>query len=171
MPTPSSIPDATVNPSPTAKLWNKFSSKPFGKNLFSLAFGLKAPYFLTILPRVQDMRVGYAKVRVARWWLVLNHIGTLHAIAACNAAELAMGSLAEASVPATHRWLPKGMRTEYLAKTKGGVTAVATAELPDFAAITKETGGQTVTVNIEFTDDEGKVPMKAEIDIWVTAVK
>lgn len=80
-----------------------------------------------------------------------------------------MGMLAEASVPKSHRWLPKGMRVEYLAKSKGGMTATATAELPDFSQITPESGGQTVTVAIDFEDASGGAPVRAEIDIWVTA--
>ena len=47
----------------------------------------------------------------------------------------------------------------------------AQAELPDFEKITKESGGQTVTVTIHFADDEGKESTYAEIDIWVTAKK
>ena len=30
-----------------------------------------------------------------------------------------MGMLAEATVPASHRWIPKAMTAAYLAKTKG----------------------------------------------------
>jgi Domain of unknown function (DUF4442) len=32
---------------------------------------------------------------------------TVHAIASCNAAEVAMGMLMEATVPRSHRWIPK----------------------------------------------------------------
>ena len=67
--------------------------------------------------------------------------------------------------------LPQGLRTKYLPKSTGGLTAKATAELPDFSQITKESGGQTVTVTIHYTDAAGKEPVYAEIDIWVTAKK
>ncbi|RAV34148.1 hotdog fold domain-containing protein [Corynebacterium heidelbergense] len=163
--------DANYNPSNTYKLWQKWSKKPFGSRIFSLGASLWAPYFVTVLPHVHEMRPGYAKVHVPKWWLVNNHIGTFHAIAACNAAEMAMGMLAEASLPSTHRWLPMGMRTQYKAKTKGALTATATAELPDFSTITRESGGQKVPVIIHFEDAEGKESVYAEIDIWVTAKK
>ena len=47
---------------------------------------------------------------------VQNHIGTVHAIALCNGLEAAMGALAEASIPADKRWIPKGMDIAYTAK-------------------------------------------------------
>jgi hypothetical protein len=72
-------------------------------------------------------------VTAPKWWGVHNHIGTFHAIAACNLAEIAMGMLAEATVPASHRWLPKGMTVEYVAKAETGLRAVAELpEIPDF---------------------------------------
>ena len=142
-----------------------------GKGLFSAAVSLKAPYFSTVLPQLQEMRPGYAEVKVPKWWLVNNHIITFHVIAACNAAEFAMGMLAEASLPNTHRWLPKGMRTEYRTKSTGGLIARASAKLPDFSSITRESGGQTVTVTIHFEDAAGNEPIYVEIDIWVTMKK
>jgi Domain of unknown function (DUF4442) len=39
--------------------------------------------------------------------MVYNHLHTVHAIASCNAAEVAMGMLMEATVPRSHRWIPK----------------------------------------------------------------
>lgn len=142
-----------------------------GKGLFSAAVSLKAPYFSTVLPQLQEMRPGYAEVKVPKWWLVNNHIKTFHVIAACNAAEFAMGMLAEASLSNTHRWLPKGMRTEYRTKSTGGLIARASAKLPDFSSITRESGGQTVTVTIHFEDAAGNEPIYVEIDIWVTMKK
>lgn len=163
--------DANSNPSATFRMWKKFSKKPGGSRLFSAAVCAKAPYFATILPHIVEMRPGYSQVKAPKWFGVNNHIKTFHAIAACNIAETAMGMLAEASLPNTHRWLPMGMRTKYLTKSTGGLTATATAELPDFSQITKESGGQTVTVDIKFEDAAGKEPVHAEIDIWVTAKK
>lgn len=163
--------DPNTNPSPTFAMYKKLVGKPAGKALFSAAVSLKAPYFSTVQPRILEMRPGYTKVNSKKWWLLNNHIGTFHAIAACNVAEFAMGMLAEASLPNTHRWLPQGMRTQYLKKTTGSLTATATAELPDFSQITPESGGQTVTVKIHFADDAGVESLYAEIDIWVTAKK
>ena len=59
----------------------------------------KVPYFGTILPLVTEMEPGYCKVSAPNWFGVHNHIGTFHAIAACNLAETAMGMLMEATTP------------------------------------------------------------------------
>lgn len=117
------------------------------------------------------MEPGRAVAHMPKWWGVQNHIKTVHAIAACNLAEFAMGMLCEASVPTTHRWVPKGMTTNYKKISKGGLTAVATADLPDFAAITPETGGVDFPVRIVLTDAEGTEVQDATINCWITAKK
>jgi hypothetical protein len=43
---------------------------------------------------------------------VYNHLGAVHAIASCNAAEVAMGMLMEATVPRSHRWIPKAYKDQ-----------------------------------------------------------
>ncbi|WP_369290159.1 DUF4442 domain-containing protein, partial [Pseudoglutamicibacter cumminsii] len=70
-----------------------------GKRLFSLTAALTAPYFRTICPKLETMQPGLAVARMPAWWGVRNHIKSVHAIAACNLAEFAMGMLCEASVP------------------------------------------------------------------------
>jgi acyl-coenzyme A thioesterase PaaI-like protein len=109
----------------TFDLWQRLSAQPLGKRAFSLAMCLRVPYFRTIVPSVVEMRPGFAEVRAPKWWGVHNHIGTFHAIAVCNLAEVTMGMLAEATVPPTHRWIPRGMTVDYLAKAKTGLRAIA----------------------------------------------
>jgi hypothetical protein len=42
---------------------------------------------------VVHMEPGFAEVTVPKWFFVYNHLHTVHAIASCNAAEIAMGML------------------------------------------------------------------------------
>ena len=70
------------------EVYNKCAKLPFGKSIFSLAFCLKAPYFLTIKPAVEELRKGYAKISMQHRWSVQNHIKTVHAIAVCNLVEM-----------------------------------------------------------------------------------
>lgn len=158
-------------PGPTAKLWHKFNDNVLKRGLFSAMFSLKAPYFRTVLPRIREAEQGSATLRIGKWWGVQNHIGTFHVIAALNGAEAAMGMLCETSVPDTHRWIPRGMRADYPTKSKGGLTVKATADFPDFSTITRDTGGQLVTVKIDCVDDAGNSPVVAEIDVWLSAKK
>lgn len=148
----------------TFSMWNRLSAIPGGRHLFSAAVALRVPYFRTVLPAVRDMRPGRCEVTAPKWWGVHNHIGTFHAIAACNLAEIAMGMLAEATLPTTHRWLPKRMSVEYLAKARTGLRAVA--ELTEIPEFTDDGVELPVPVIVYDTDDNPVV--NATITIWVT---
>ena len=156
---------------PLLKLWKKFNGSAPARGLFSLGYSVKAPYFRTVAPRVREVEPGRAVLRIGKWWGVQNHIGTFHVIAALNGAEAAMGLVCEATVPSTHRWIPRGMRADYPAKSTGGLTVTATLDAPDFSAITRETGGELHTVRFQFLDDAGVEPVTAEIDVWISAKK
>ena len=81
------------------RLYHKTTSLPFGRWIFSRMFARKAPYFASIRPSVTELRPNFCEVRFARRRKVENHIGTVHVIAICNALEMAMGGLAEATIP------------------------------------------------------------------------
>ncbi|SFK49535.1 Acyl-coenzyme A thioesterase PaaI, contains HGG motif [Amycolatopsis sacchari] len=151
----------------TFAMWSKLAGLPGGKRLFSAAVCLRAPYFSTVLPTVRQLRPGYCEVTAPKWWGVHNHIRTFHAIAACNLAEIAMGMLAEATVPDTHRWLPKGMTVSYVAKAKTSLRAVA--ELPELPEFGDE--GFELPVSVTISDTRGEPVVTATITIWVTRKK
>lgn len=150
----------------TYRSWQRLPGNWVGSALFSLGMCVRVPYFATVLPRVTMLEPGRCEVRAPKWWGVHNHLGTFHAIAACNLAEAAMGMLAEATVPATHRWIPKSMHTRYLAKATTGLHAVATLPaLPDFAALTE---GTDLVVSVAVRDKAGVEVVHADITVWVT---
>jgi acyl-coenzyme A thioesterase PaaI-like protein len=152
---------------PTYALWKKLSKVLGGRWLFSLSVSLKAPYFRTVLPAVREMTPGRCVVTSPKWWGVHNHIGTYHAIAACNLAEVAMGMLAESTVPTSHRWLPKKMQVEYLAKAETSLRAVAELDsVPEFGD-----EGQEIDVPVNVYDKRDQVVVRAIITIWVTRRK
>jgi hypothetical protein len=97
-----------TGPSSAYSVWKSLSSRPGGARLFSVAAVARVPYF-AILPHVVRMEPGLAEVKVPKWFFVHNHLHTVHAIASCNAAEMATGVLMEAPVPRSHRWIPKAM--------------------------------------------------------------
>lgn len=137
-----------------------------GDRLFSAAMCLRVPYFATIMPTVRVMKPGRCEVTAPKWWGVHNHLGTFHAIAACNLAETAMGMLCEATVPNTHRWIPKAMSVEYVTKAESGLRAIARLEeLPEFASITE---GAELIVPISIIDKRGVEVVRAQITTWVT---
>lgn len=151
----------------TLNLWNRLSRHAFGRWLFSRAVALKAPYFRTIKPRIDVLAPGRCEARMKKRWAVHNHIGTVHAIAVCNLAELTAGVLSEATVPPTHRWIPKGMNVEYLKKAGTDLRGVAVVEpLPMFGADSFD-----MKVNVSVTDTAGLEVVKAVISMWITPKK
>lgn len=153
----------------TYRLWKKATRLPLGSRLFTAAVCAKAPFFRTSLPHVVELAPGRCVVTGPLWWGSTNHIGTFHVIAACNLAELAMGMVAEATVPATHRWIPVGMTTSYPTKATGGLTV--TAELPQIPDFSTITSGTDIDVPIRFVDRAGAEPITATITIRVSPRK
>ena len=140
------------------ELYDRASRVPvLGRGAFSLAFGLKAPYFLTIQPTLIELRPNHAAVRIRKWWGVQNHIGTVHVIAVANGLEMAMGALAEATIPAHLRWIPKGMELEYLALADSTITATADTDPADW------TGPGEVAVRVEAIRGDGTVVVRGVI--------
>jgi acyl-coenzyme A thioesterase PaaI-like protein len=141
------------------------SGRPGGSLMFSIAAMARVPYFASVLPHVRRMEPGLAEVHVPNWFFVHNHLKTVHAIASCNAAELAMGMLMEATVPTTHRWIPKAMTVQYLAKATTSLRATARIDPPDFGAIAE---GTDIVVPVSVTDRHGVEVVHADITTWVT---
>lgn len=149
----------------TYRAWQRLAGVPLGSRLFTAAAVARVPYFASITPHVVHMEPGRAEVTVPKWFLIHNHLHTVHAIASCNAAEMAMGMLMEATVPTTHRWIPKGMNVSYLEKATTSLRATARLTPPDFASITE---GTDIVVAVSVTDGHGVEVVHADITTWVT---
>src|SRR5476649_786043 len=128
-----------------------------GPAAFSQLACQMAPYFSTISPEISELSPGHAVVNVPFRKEITNHLASVHAIALCNAAELAGGMMTDVSIPAGARWIPKGMSVEYLAKAKSDVHAVADGSAVDWST----TGDKIVLVDIR--DEEGVQVFTARI--------
>lgn len=149
------------------KTWRKFKRLPFGNWLFSKAVCIKAPYFGSMKPYILDVREGHCSALVKNRRSVHNHIGTIHAIAQCNLAELCAGVLVDATVPyKTHRWIPKGMTVKYLAKVDTDVTAIADIEIPHLW-IDKE----DLVVPVKLYNTRNELVFTADIIMYITIKK
>ena len=152
-------------PTTTYRMWKRLASQPGGTRLFSAAAMVRVPYFASIAPHVVRMEPGFAEVTVPKWFFVYNHLHTVHAIASCNAAEIAMGMLMEATVPTSHRWIPKSMNVAYLQKATTSLRAQARLDAPDFTSITD---GTEIVVPVSVVDKFGTEVVHADITCWVT---
>ena len=146
-------------------LWQKLSTKPFGKWLFTRAVCYKAPYFATIKPRFEVLAPGYAKVSMKQRRSVQNHIQSIHAIALCNLAELGAGTMMEASLSNNMRWLPRGMTVQYLKVAKTDVIAECiAADIADGLA-------RDVIVKCDIRDTADNIVCHADIAMYVSPRK
>lgn len=148
--------------SSTLALYKKVTALPQGKRIFSVLFSQKAPYFASVHLSVEQMKPHLGQVIVPKRRSVQNHIGTVHAIAACNGLEAAMGLLAEATCPPDMRWLPKGMDVQYLAKSTTSLTCTAETTEADWAA------APDVPVTVKAVTKDGTVTVAGTIHLWVT---
>lgn len=146
------------------KLWSSLSRLPAGRWLYGRLLCLKAPYFGTIAPHFTVLEPGRCEIAIRDRRRVHNHIGTVHAIALCNLAELCAGMMTEVTIPAGMRWIPKGMTVEYLAKAKGRMHATATPEHP----AAESANGYAWPVAIQVHDDAGTEVFRARIDMWLS---
>jgi acyl-coenzyme A thioesterase PaaI-like protein len=143
------------------KLYEKYGRLPLGKVLFSRVFARKAPYFATIRPLITELRPNFCELRFAKRRKVQNHIGTVHVIAICNGLEMAMGGLAEASIPKHLRWIPKGMEVSYTAKANSDIRVTAEANAEDW-----KPGDLPVTVKAY--RDDGTVVVEGVIMLYIS---
>jgi acyl-coenzyme A thioesterase PaaI-like protein len=144
-------------------LWERATRVPQGRRAFSLAFSQRAPYFASVHPRFIDIRPSYAELRIRKRRGVQNHLGTVHAIALCNGLEAAMGALAEASIPAHRRWIPKGMEVRYTAKADSDVRCIAETDPEQW-----ESEEPDLPVRVRGVREDGRVVIEGVIHLWVT---
>lgn len=112
-------------------MWDRLSPLPGGKTLFSRALGMAAPYSGSIGARVKDVRRGHAEVALADRRAVRQHLGSVHAVALVNLAELC-GNLAVAySLADGMRFIVAGLSIDYTKKARGEITASCDVEVPD----------------------------------------
>lgn len=142
-------------------LYHKVLRYPFGRQLFSAFAARQAPFFKSVSPLVERLEPNSCEVLVRKRKRVQNHIGTMHIIAIANGLEMAMGFMAEASIPKHLRWIPKGMELQYPSKGETDILCSATV-----AADGWKPGDLPVTVVA--TDAAGKPVVTGTIFLWIS---
>jgi len=148
------------------RLFQRLGGSAPGRWLYSRLICLRAPYFGSIAPRIEKLEPGLCVVRMRDRRAVRNHIGTVHAIALCNMAELAAGLATDATLPDSMRWIPKGMSVRYLRKAVGVMTATARVSSP-----AADADGVELHAIVEVRDVAGEVVFDADVTMWITLRK
>jgi acyl-coenzyme A thioesterase PaaI-like protein len=151
----------TTSKNSVLALYERCRRLPFGDRLFTTIVARRAPYFRSISPHIVSLTPGACEVLVKKARPVLNHIGTVHVIAIVNGLEMAMGVMAEASIPAGLRWIPKGMNVNYTAKAGTDIRCLARLDQSAWRP-----GEVDVDVVAQDADDEPVV--KGTIRLWIS---
>ncbi|QIZ76092.1 hotdog fold domain-containing protein [Ferrimonas lipolytica] len=143
------------------KLWKKLKHKPFGGKLMAMAISRTAPYFKTVSSTMIEIVPNRVQLVLKKKRKVENHIGTMHVISICNGLELAMGTMAEASIPKHLRWIPKGMNLDYTAKAGSDIRCVAEVAAEDWKP-------GDLFVKVTAFDNNDVVVVEGTIKLWVS---
>lgn len=143
------------------RTYEKALRLPFGRQFFSAYTARKAPYFRTVKPLVKTLKPGHCEIALKKRRSVENHIGTFHVIAVANGLEMAMGFLAEATVPKHLRWIPKGMDLTYPAKADSDLICEAVSDPADWVV-----GDVPIKVTARRTD--GTAVVEGVITVWIS---
>ncbi len=146
---------------PLLKMYKTAIKYPLGRSLFSAKFARFAPYFRTIHPVVTELRVNHCEVFLRKRKSVQNHIGTVHAIAIANGLEMAMGGMAEASIPKHLRWIPKGMELTYPAKGDTDLVCEAVSDPSEWEA-------GDVDIKVVARRKDGVAVVEGVIKLWIS---
>jgi acyl-coenzyme A thioesterase PaaI-like protein len=126
------VDDFANNPGPVIRgLWDKLSTKPGGKYLFSKSIGWAAPYTGTINGRVRKFEPGYCEVELKDRRAVRNHFKSVHAIALMNLGEMATGVAMCSAFPAGVRGIVTGLSIDFSKKARGTLTCSSRVDLPE----------------------------------------
>ncbi len=150
----------------TADLWRRLHHTGAGRALFSRIYGHRVPYFRPLRMRIAHLGPHRAELTLPKRRSLENHLGTVHAIAVCNGLEAAMGLLAEATTPPSHRWIPIGMDVDYLAKSTTDLQCVATTTPEQWPTAPDDT--REVPVAVAATRQDGTVVVSGSIRIRVS---
>ena len=148
-----------------AVLLAKFKKLPLGLWLFSKAICFMAPYFSTIRPKFTVLESGRGEAVLKKRRSVTNHLGTVHAIAIANLCEFVAGTTLEITILNTHRWIPKSMKINYIAKANSDLlarTSFTQSSIPDSGSM---------NVHVEVVDEAGKQVVTADIEMYISPKK
>ena len=151
------------------RIVNKCYQLPAFLQAFALStvFGRVIKFAGTAGVEVLELKGARSVLRLKNRKKAQNHIGSVHAAATGLLAESATGFLVGIHLPDTKLPLLKQMQIDYIKRSSGDLTAVATLTEAQIAAMHNDDKGD-VTVAVTITDSAGVEPVIARMTwAWI----
>ena len=132
--------------------------------LMSFFFGRVIKFAGTAKVRIDQLEFTQSKLVLKNRKRVQNHIGSVHAAATSLLGESATGFLIGMHVPDDKIPLLKSMHIDYLKRSTGDLTAVATVTDEQIERMRTDDKGN-LTVKVVITDEAGIEPVACEF-VW-----
>jgi len=111
-------------------LWRRLSALPGGEWLFAKIFARTVPYSGSVRPRIKILEPGHAEVEIPDIRANRQHLGSVHAIALMNVAEMTSGLAMMAGLPENIRGIVTTLSMTYHKKARGTIRAVSRVTVP-----------------------------------------
>lgn len=153
------------------KVLNALDFLPAGlkQRAASLAFSRAVPFVGTAGCSFDEVSNERVVVSIENKRKARNHIGQLHAAAMALIAETASGFVLAMNIPDDKLNLIKSMKVNYLKRTKGKMTAVATITPEQVKTLQTEPKGELL-IEVHVTDETGEEPIACEM-LWAWVPK
>lgn len=137
--------------------WDRLHKLPGGKAIFSRLVGMAAPYTGSIGARVVELGHGRSRVTLRDRRAVRQHLGSVHAIALANLAELTGNVAVAYSLADDARFIVTGLSIDYLKKARGTITGACDVDVPATSA------RKEIEVLVTMRDKQGDVVARATL--------
>jgi len=126
--------------------------------------GRMVPYTGALGARVEVLEPGHARVTLRDRRGVRNHLGSVHAVALANLAEVTSGLAMLTSLPENARGIVVHIGVEYLKKARGTLTAECRCAAPSGIE-------ETVTVTSNVMNAANEVVARAQVQWLIRPVE
>lgn len=120
-----------LDPTRLLAIWRRLAPLPAGRWLFSVLLSRGVRYTGSIRPRVVELAPGRVVVTMRDRAAVRNHLGSIHAVALANLAEVSSGLALLAGLPGDARAILVRLEVDYAKKARGTLRSEC-----DFPAVT-----------------------------------